>query len=245
MKKKGTITTATTSAKRSEEENLSSLKLVLSVPVRYPLEVIATASSSALLNERKKSGIKIGTSFFARSNRPPVSKSIPLDFWALMILCASSKRIGMNLKVSIIIIAKSLTGILKRDRGDRTFFTAVVSSIGVVVRVSIDESTMMKNILKVTMMPFVTPSVVMSTKPIGNGGMECPGVKKKWARAAKRKSHIKGMIPLNTNLMDIFDIVITRSVIKPIRVNLIGASIKKTDTINTNRIKNFTLGSKR
>lgn len=160
-----------------------------------------------------------------------------------MILWASRRRIGTNLIVNIIIIAKSLTGILKRLRGDNTRFRAVVSSSGVVVRVNMDDKTIMRRILNVITIPLITPSKVIFINQMGKGLMEVPGVKKKWAKAAKRKSQTNGIIPFMTYPKGILDDLMINRTTSPIKRNFNGASIKKRVIIRRIKAINFTLGS--
>jgi hypothetical protein len=81
--------------------------------------------------------------------------------------------------------------------------------------------------------------------PTGKGGMERPGVKKRWATAAKRKSQKKGTIPRITEPMGILESLMIRAMNSPIRKNGRGLVIKKTMIISIINAMNFVLGSSR
>ncbi len=83
----------------------------------------------------------------------------------------------------------------------------------------------------------------MFINQMGKGLMEVPGVKKKWAKAAKRKSQTNGTIPFMTYPTGILDDFIINRITSPIKRNFSGASIKKRVTINKIKAINFTLGS--
>ncbi|MCI0482251.1 MAG: hypothetical protein L0213_11775, partial [Candidatus Dadabacteria bacterium] len=130
-------------------------------------------------------------------------------------------------------------------RGESTRFSAVVSSMGVVVSVRRDERMITQIIRDDTSAPFIRPCSVTFRKPMGKGGMERPGVKKRWAVAANRKSQIKGTTPRITEPIGMLESLIIRMISSAIKRNAAKLSIKKTITIRIISRINFVLGSSR
>src|SRR5699024_6724780 len=84
-------------------------------------------------NELIRSGITIGISALILIFTGPVINVDPLDDCALIILSVSSINVGMNLKLSDVIIAISWTGTLNTVNGEANFSNASVKEIGLLV----------------------------------------------------------------------------------------------------------------
>ena len=126
---------------------------------------MAIARSYARRNAETNRGIKTGTIAFTRWITPPLSKSAPRAFWALMILSVSSSRVGTNRSAMVIIMAISCTGTFSFFSGRSSRSSASVNWVGLVVKVRMALHTIRVLMRTATKTARRIPSTVIRIKP--------------------------------------------------------------------------------
>lgn len=149
---------------------------------------MAFVSSSALRKVFVKRGKRKRGKDFAFFVKPP--RWAPFRVWALKILSASSKSIGMNLNESETIRENSLIGNPIFLRGFKNHSIALIIPLCGVVSVKREAESIIIVSLRISKADNLTPLRVIPKGPILK--KDSPGVKKRLRKAVREKSDIKG-----------------------------------------------------
>ena len=149
---------------------------------------MAVVSSSALRKVFVKRGERERERALTLLEKPP--RYAPLERWALNILSASSKRMGINLRESDAIRENSDTGIPNFLNGFKSHSIAFMIPLCGVVDVNSEAESIMTVSLSIRRALAFIPSRVIAKGPIIVIGS--PGVKEILKSAVRKKSHRKG-----------------------------------------------------